>query len=194
MLKLPLVSMAVLCAMLQLSMACCSLTTLPETASNEATQTTTKLFHDEGLGIEFEYPASWVETAMPSPYVSCSGCITLGLAGAAHPYGVQLFTESLDKGCGATCYVGNRALPRGEERSLVVAGRDATQVEIERQAPLGLVSQTGDDTPYSEVWTLIPMNDRALFVVAFYRFGDTAAEVEIESAYNDMLASLVFLP
>jgi len=150
--------------------------------------------HNEDLGIEFKYPSSWVEGTRPSPYVSCFGCTVVGPAEAAHPYGIQLFRESLSKGCGVTCYVGNRALPEGEERSLTVGGRDASQVEIERQAPLGLVSQTDDDTPYREKWTLIPLEDRALFLVAFYRSGDTTAEVETESAYDGLLASLVFLP
>jgi hypothetical protein len=160
----------------------------PRTAAAAA-----NVYRDEALGIEFEYPGSWIQGAAPSPYVSCFDCTVFGPAEAPHPYGVELFTQHLAEGCGPTCYVGNRALPIGPEQSLTLAGREVMQLEIERQAPLGLVNETGDDTPYREIWTLIPLGDQALFLLAFYRDGDTAAEEETLSAYEGLLESLRFI-
>jgi hypothetical protein len=99
----------------------------------------------------------------------------------------------LDKGCGATCYVGNGALPLEEDQPVEVAGREASQVEIKRMPPAGLTNTTGEMTPYREIWTLVPTEDRALLIVGFYRSDDPAAESEVRAAYQGALLSLAFL-
>jgi DNA-binding CsgD family transcriptional regulator len=159
-----------------------------------------KTYRDEALGIEFMYPASWTAGAPPMPYASCFECAVFGPIDAEFPYGVQVFVQDVDLdgpscggalgGCPATAFVGNRALPRGAQRQLEVAGGPAWQQEIERQAPLGLVNETGDDMPYVEVWTVLPLGDRALFAVAFWRSDDMAAAEETRVAYEALLRSL----
>lgn len=59
--------------------------------------------------------------------------------------------------------------------------------------PLGLINETGDDTPYHETYTYLRLDDQALLFVAFYRDGDTAAEEETLSAYEELLESLKFI-
>ena len=151
------------------------------------------VFRGEALGIQFRYPDSWVDGATPMPYASCFGCRAVGPASSTYPYGVMVFVEGLALGVPVSGYVGNNALPQGEQRTLIVGGQRAGQVEIERNAPLGLAYQTGDYTPYRETWTLVPVGGQALFVVAFYRYGDEAAKAETESAYEQILASFSVL-
>jgi len=156
------------------------------------------------LGLELQYPAAWVEGAAQEwsspavgPVVSCSGCTVLGPPSAQQPSGVEIFTADLDPGCAVSCYVGNNAIGIGETpldpaaQTLVrVAEIDSKQMEIQRNAPLGIAARTGDYTPYREIWTLVPWYGKALFFVAFYREGDTAAEAETRAAYEAILASV----
>ena len=153
------------------------------------------------LGLTLRYPADWVDDAQ-EPYYGCHGnCPTLGPASAEHPYGVEVFAEGLSFGCGPSCYVGNNAIgvggdscvgcAPGSTRTVRVAGLDAQQLEFQRNVPLGIANDTGDHTPNREIWTLIPHDGRAVFITAFYREGDTAAEQETRTAYNAILASVV---
>ncbi len=156
-----------------------------------------RFYEDRNLGVEFSYPAGWIEGAVPTPYASCEVCAVFGPDDAAHPHGVQVFSVEIpgDAGEGewpVTAFVGNRALPQGEERALSLGGRDARQLDILRQAPIGLVNETGDDTPYHETWTLVPLADRrAVFLVAFYRDGDEQGREDALAGYAMILEHLV---
>jgi len=154
------------------------------------------------LGLTLRYPGNWVEgAAQPwAPAVSCSGCVILGPPSAVHPYGVQVFDETLSFGCAVSCYVGNNAVSLPEQRPILgyagsvrtvkVAGIEAQQLEFQRQVPLGIADTTGDYTPNREIWTLVPWHGRAVFITAFFRDGDTAAEQETRAAYAAILASV----
>ena len=160
------------------------------------------------LGLTLQYPAAWstgaaqeFSSAAAGPVISCSRCTVLGPPSPQHTYGVEIFTEDLDPGCAVSCYVGNNAIGIGEtpldpaaQTDVRVAGIDAKRMEIQRQAPLGIAAETGDYTPYREIWTFVPWYGKALFFVAFYRDGDAAAEGETRAAYEALLASVERIP
>ncbi|HEX5480216.1 MAG TPA: hypothetical protein VFY79_10905, partial [Dehalococcoidia bacterium] len=173
-------------------------------ASATATPDTSALTHTlslPSLGLSLRYPADWTDHPAGHLYYSCVGCTILGPPSAEHPYGVQIFDEPLSFGCGASCYVGNDTIGVGggcvgcgsgslPASTLTIAGIDAQQIEFERQVPLGIAAETGDYTPSREIWTLLPWHGRAVFITAFYREGDTAAEQETRAAYNAILATV----
>lgn len=176
----------------------------PASAAASATPGASRTLSLASLGLELQYPAAWTEgaaqefsTAAFGPVVSCSDCTVLGPPSAQYPSGVEIFIEDLDPGCAVSCYVGNNAVGIGgtplgpAAQTLVrVADIDAKRMEIQRQAPLGIAAQTGDDTPYREIWTLAPWYGKALFFLAFYREGDASAEAETRAAYEALLASV----
>lgn len=162
------------------------------------------------LGLTLQYPETWSEGAAVETWAkgtaaqvraSCGGCTIVGPLSAPQPYGVEVFTEDLDPGCAVSCYVGNDAIGPGDtplgpasQESVRVADIDSKRMEVHRQVPLGVLNTTGDDTPYREIWTLVPWYGKALFFVAFFREGDTTAETETRDAYDAMLGSVSRLP
>ncbi len=139
------------------------------------------------LGIELQYPSNWSEGAPPTPYASCLSCTVVGPKDVPFPYGIEIFDEALDAGCAPTCYVGNGSLPQAPADDILVAGYGARRQEFERVPPLGVRNQTGESTSYREIWTVVRVNDRALLIVGFFRYGDAAAEARVRSAYDLML-------
>jgi hypothetical protein len=150
-------------------------------------------YEDAVLGVRLSYPSVWQEGAPPTPYASCFECAVFGPAEAEYPYGVQLFEQEVEDAdlWPASAFIGNRALPQGEERAITIDGRGAKRLQIERQAPLGQVNETGDDTSYREAWTVVPdaRNGRVVVAVAYWRDGDET-ERETLAAYESLLASL----
>ncbi len=161
---------------------------------------TTKREAIPSLGVTIEYPASWAMGAASMPYASCNTCIVIGPA-AAHPYGVQLWESVHELGCELTCYLNIRALAQGPTTTVDANGRDALQQDFERQRPLGPANDDGDYTSYREILTVVPLvpiesgvpgtEVRALFIDAFYRYGDTDGEVETRKALALLLGTLV---
>ncbi|MEX2247548.1 MAG: helix-turn-helix transcriptional regulator [Dehalococcoidia bacterium] len=150
---------------------------------------------DDALGIELSYPSNWRAGAAPMPYATCITCTVLGPADVRYPHGIQIFELALDAGCRTTfCWSANRALPLGEPEAQTVAERPAFRVEFERQAPLGLVAETGDDTPYREIMTQIHLAGRAIYIVGFYRQGESVDETYVRRAYDAVLSSLALTP
>lgn len=164
-----------------------------------------KVYRDEELGIEFEYPAFWVEGAEPMPYASCLGCAVFGPRDAPHPYGVQLITLDVDLagpecgnrfgGCPVTALTGGiRVLPQGEESRFLLAGHSATRQEFVRQPPLGLTNETGETSVYRETWTVVQLNERGLALISFYRDDqDFRARAVAQAGYANVLDSLRFI-
>ena len=158
------------------------------------------------LGLTVQYPPGWDGGAAPMPYASCVSCSVLGPASAEHPYGVEIFDMPVNYdalGCCSYGYVGNNTIgidggpvggSPGSTRMVRVAGIDAQQVEFRRNAALGLAAETGDYTPYREIWTALPWNGGTLFITAFFRDGDTAAEQETRAAYDLALTTLAATP
>jgi Tol biopolymer transport system component len=162
------------------------------------------------LGLTLRYPEMWSEGAAvetwakgtaAQAWASCGGCTIVGPLPAPQPYGVEVFTEDLDPGCAVSCYVGNNAIGPGDtplgpasQESVRVADIESKRMEVQRQVPLGVLNATGDDTPYLEIWTLVPWYGKALFFVAFFREGDRAAEAETRAAYDAMLTSVTRVP
>ncbi|MGB2694396.1 MAG: LuxR C-terminal-related transcriptional regulator [Dehalococcoidia bacterium] len=145
------------------------------------------------VGIRFNYPASWIEDAAEAPFRGCTECTVFGPTQVSAPYGVRfMFGSLIGDGCGPGCYVpGIGRSQESAERTISVATRQARQVDIKASPPLGYSNETGDVTPYHEVWTLIPFDDQVtLRFVAFYRDGDTAAEAATLAAYDMILSSL----
>ncbi len=161
------------------------------------------------LGLTLRYPEMWSEGAAVETWgkgtaahaAPCGGCTIVGPLSAPQPYGVEVFTADLDPGCTVSCYVGNNAIGPGDtplgpesQESVHVADIESRRMEVQRQVPLGVLNATGDDTPYREIWTLVPWYGKALFFVAFFREGDSAAEGDTRAAYDAMLASVTRLP
>ena len=153
-----------------------------------------KVFKNDALGVELQYPSNWSEGAPPMPYATCYTCTVVGPKDLQYPYGIEIFDEPLDPRCTPTCYNTIRALPQGSAETIRVAGQTSTRVEFERQAPLGLVNDTGETTPYREIWTLLPWRNRAILIVAFFRYGDADGEARVRTAYASMLATAAALP
>jgi hypothetical protein len=65
-----------------------------------------------------------------------------------------------------------------------------------------LVNEDGDNTPYREILTVVPLEPTegqppeaevpALFIDAFYRYGDATAEAQTRQALAHLVASLEF--
>lgn len=153
-----------------------------------------------GLGATFEYPAGWVTGATAMPYASCRPCSVLGPASVTHPYGIQLWKGEHQAGCQLTCYLNIRALAQEATHEVDANGRVALRQEFERQRPLGLVNTDGDNTSYREILTVVPLAPidglppeafvPALFIDAYYRYGDAAAESAVRAALTQLLATL----
>jgi len=163
-------------------------------------------YRDVDGAFELKYPGAWVEGAPPNTYGglairSCGACTVFGPANASVPYGVMVFREDYAIAfCGTKptymCpgVVGNDAVAQGGQRTLTVASEDAAQQAIIRTVPVGVTNAIGQTTPDHEIWTVVPAGNRALFLVAFWRDGDTLAEEEVRAGYDVMLKSLVIRP
>ena len=153
------------------------------------------------LGVTVEYPERWATGTAPMPYASCNTCTVIGPVGAEYPYGVQFWEGAHQLGCQLTCYLNIRALPQGPTIAVDANGRVAFQQEFERQRPLGLVNEDGDRTSYREILTVVPLEPivglapeaevAALFIDAFYRYGDTTGEVQTREALALVLGTIV---
>ena len=100
----------------------------------------------------------------------------------------------LQPGCAVTCYDGAGRVQDGDVTQLTIAGLDVSQVHMLHMPPLGLTNDTGEATPYREIWLLVPLRDHALMIQAFYRDGDVAAEQETLAAYDELLRTLRPVP
>jgi hypothetical protein len=147
------------------------------------------------MGFETSYPYGWIENAAPFPYASCTGCVTLGPRGVPYPFGIQIYTQPPDPGCDPACYFGIRGVAAEAAHDITVDGWSASRQEIQRQAPLGVVDETGDDTPYRQIATVVERDADALLIVGFFREGDHPAEEQTRAGYDLFLNSLqVFEP
>jgi hypothetical protein len=153
------------------------------------------------LGVAIEYPANWGTNASPMPYATCNVCTVIGPSQPDHPYGVQFWKTVHQVGCQLTCYyLTIRTLPHGSTYAIDANGHVALRQEFERQRPLGLVNEDGDNTTYREILTVVPLAPieglppeaevPALLIDAFYRYGDTIAEAQTSEALANLLASL----
>jgi hypothetical protein len=147
---------------------------------------------DAAFGISFSHPADWVAGAPYHPYAYCGACLVVGPASVAYPYGISLFEAPLHSfpGCTPQCYNSIRAVNAGPVTERRLDDRRARRQEMDKQAPLGLASETGDYTPYREIWTVVDRDDRVLIIVGFYRHGDAEGEARVRPAYDELLASL----
>jgi hypothetical protein len=149
------------------------------------------------LGIAIEYPAHWVTNAAPMPYATCNTCTVVGPSRAAYPYGVQLWEGTHQLGCQLTCYLNIRALAQEATHTIDANGHLAVRQEFERQRPL---DGDADRTSYREILTVVPLvpidglpaeaEVPAVFIDAFYRYGDPAAEAQTREALAHLIASL----
>jgi len=152
------------------------------------------------LGVTIEYPAHWAADATAMPYATCNTCTVVGPSRADYPYGVQIWRGLHQLGCQLTCYINIRALPQEATRTIDANGHVAFQQEFERQRPLGLVNEDGDNTSYREIVTVVTLAPidglapeaevPALFIDAFYRYGDAAAEAETRDALARLVGTL----
>jgi len=152
------------------------------------------------LGAAIEYPTDWTTDAAPMPYASCVPCTVFGPSQPDYPYGIQVWKGAHQLGCQLTCYVNIRALPQGPTYSIDANGHVAFRQEFERQRPLGLAQEDGDSASYREILTVVPLDPidgqsheaelPALFIEAFYRYGDGAAEAQTREAMANLLTSL----
>ena len=152
----------------------------------------TNVYRADHIGLEFAYPAAWIEGAADSPVRPCSECLVFGPAQAAQPYGIRWFFRQYPEGCPSpSCVMGNGRRQLDEPHTFDVDGREASQIDVMAGLPLGLREEMGGFFEYREVWTAIRLEDEsATFFVAFYRDGDTSAELETLAAYDALLASL----
>jgi hypothetical protein len=88
------------------------------------------------------------------------------------------------------CVVGNGRRQLGVPESETLLGRQASFVEIMASPALGIVGQNGF-IEYHELWTAVPLDDRALFIVGFYEKNDAAARREVVAAFKDLESSLL---
>jgi hypothetical protein len=149
------------------------------------------------LGIAIEYPAHWVTDVAPMPYATCNTCTVVGPRQADHPYGIQLYQSTHQLGCQLTCYLNIRALAQGPTYTVDAGGSTAFRQEFERQQPL---DGDPDRTSYREILTVVPLvpidgltaeaDVPAVFIDAFYRYGDLSAEAQTREALAHLLASL----
>jgi hypothetical protein len=152
--------------------------------------------HTDTLGIDVKYPFNWREGAPAMPYATYAGTTVLGPRDVQYAYGVAVFEQPLSPGCSASCYCSINCRSTGADgpKALSIAGVDASQVEVLRTTPLGITNDTGETTPYHEIWTLLPRTDRALLLVWFYRDGDAVGEGYVRRSMETILQSLVLLP
>lgn len=148
------------------------------------------VFRSDNLGVEFPYSFHWTEGAASMPYATCSGCVTLGPSEVQCPYGVSVSSADLDEGCTPSCYNTIRALPLTTATEGVADGRRSSTQEFERQAPLGLAADTGDSTPYREIWTIVFRDQDVVVLTGFWREGDVIGERYVRQAYDRLLAEL----
>lgn len=150
--------------------------------------------------IAADFPVGWSPGAWPMPYATCTTCAVIGPGPPAAPHGVQFWRGVHQVGCELTCYLNIRALAQGPTERVDADGRVAFRQEFERQRPLGLVNEDGDSTSYREILTVVPLSPveglppeayvPAIFIDAFYRYGDAAGEVETRWALARLLATL----
>ena len=163
----------------------------------------TELYRSELFDVEFLMPDSWGAGAARMPYATCSECKLLGPLDVSPPYGIYLMkaADLSGPGCGnefGGCPISSfftiRTLTDGDERELTVAGYRAAQQRLIRQPPLGLINETGETRNYHEIATGVDRELGAdLLILGFYREDDTAGKLEVETAYDALLESLVFV-
>ncbi len=174
----------------------------PETQPATIPPTLRRLSFPE-FSISIELPREWTTNAAPMPYASCANCTSIGPAPTPYPYGIQFWKGTHQVGCDPCYHLTIRTLPRGPTLSIDANGHVAFQQEYERQGPLGLVNTDGDTTLYREILTVVPLEPigglpgeaevPAVFIDAFYRYGDQHGERETRAALADLLASIEIL-
>ncbi|MCH8950177.1 MAG: hypothetical protein IIB87_07365, partial [Chloroflexi bacterium] len=88
------------------------------------------VYRDNDSGLEFAYPASWIEGAADSPVRPCSKCLVFGPAQAAQSYGIRWFIGHYPEGCPSPfCVMGNGRQQLSEPRIFAVDGHDASQID-----------------------------------------------------------------
>ena len=171
--------------------------------SPTVTAGSTRTFVIENTRISVALPTAWSFGAPSMPYATCLPCTVAGPLDATHPYGIQFWRGEHQVGCQLSCYITIRAGPLSQNVShtINVNGRLALQQEFERQRPLGLVNEDGDNTSYREILTVVPLATvdglppetfvPAIFIEAFFRYCDAAAERDARAALNAVLQALV---
>ncbi len=160
----------------------------PEAASIGPFVTTT--YRDEELGIEFSYPRDWSLDAADRGVQPCSGCGVLGPREGSTTYGVRVYEGVRPENCWPSS-TGNNHRQLGETEKLSINGHEAVQFRIIANLPLGIANQ--DPSRHArdqEVYTGFPLDDDAIFIVAFYPDGNADAEAETLAAYEMILGSV----
>ncbi|MBI2724003.1 MAG: hypothetical protein HYX50_02975 [Chloroflexi bacterium] len=147
-------------------------------------------YRNAELGINLQYPVSWIEGAAGEGW-TCNDCAVLGPPNANPPAGVVIFdTTSPSPGCEISCFAGNDAVGFSAQATVRVGGRDAGQQEFERTPSLGPLGST--TLTYREVWTGVPGGKGLIVIAGFWPKDNVSLEADVRSAYQEILGSLQF--